>query len=73
MDEASESKLLPAFLIWFFLGVFGFHRFFVAKIGTGLLMLFTLGGLGLWWLFDGIMLITGSFTDKQGRKLTEWT
>ena len=45
-DMATEKRILPAGLLCFFLGVFGAHRFYVGKIGTGLLQLFTLGGLG---------------------------
>jgi TM2 domain-containing membrane protein YozV len=69
----SEKRILPAFLLCFFLGVFGAHRFYVGKIGTGLLQLVTLGGLGIWALIDFIMIIVGSFTDKQGSKITQWT
>jgi TM2 domain-containing membrane protein YozV len=69
---SSEIKILPAFLLCFFLGMFGAHRFFVGKIGTGVLQLLTLGGLGIWTLIDFIMIIVGSFTDKEGNKLTEW-
>ena len=68
-----ERKLLPVFLLAFLLGPFGAHRFFVGKTGTALLQLFTLGGLGLWVLFDLIVIITGNFTDKDGHKITEWT
>jgi TM2 domain-containing membrane protein YozV len=52
-----------------FLGVLGVHRFYVGKIGTGILMLLTLGGLGIWWLIDLIMICTSKFTDKQGYAL----
>ncbi|GGH95654.1 NINE protein [Pseudomonas fluvialis] len=69
----SEKRILPAFLLCFFLGCFGAHRFYVGKIGTGILQLLTLGGLGIWALIDWIMIIIGAFTDKQGQKLTEWT
>jgi TM2 domain-containing membrane protein YozV len=69
---SSDKKILPAFLLCFFLGIFGAHRFFVGKIGTGVLQLLTLGGLGIWALIDFIMIIVGSFTDKDGNKLTEW-
>lgn len=61
------------FLLCFLLGPFGIHRFFVGKIGTGLLQLFTPGGLGIRVLVDLVMIITGNFTDKDGHKLTEWT
>ena len=54
------------------LGVFGAHRFYVGKIGTGLLMLCTLGGLGLWYLYDLITIASGEFRDGDGRKVALW-
>lgn len=54
------------------LGVFGAHRFYVGKIGTGLLMLCTLGGLGLWYLYDLITIASGEFRDGEGRKVALW-
>lgn len=71
--ESSPKKILPAFLLCFFLGVLGLHRFYVGKIGTGILQILTLGGLGIWAFIDLIFIIIGSFTDKEGKKLTEWT
>jgi len=71
--KMSEKRILPAFLLCFFLGCFGAHRFYVGKVGTGILQLVTLGGLGIWALIDFIMIIIGSFTDKGGNKLTQWT
>ncbi|CEA00574.1 TM2 domain protein [Pseudomonas saudimassiliensis] len=69
----TDKKILPAFLLCFFLGMFGVHRFYVGKIGTGILQIVTLGGLGIWVLIDFIMIIVGAFTDKSGNKITEWT
>jgi len=69
----SDKRILPAFLLCFFFGSFGAHRFYVGKIGTGLLMLVTLGGLGIWTLIDFILIIVGAFTDKEGNKITQWT
>jgi hypothetical protein len=54
------------------LGVFGAHRFYVGKIGTGLLMLCTLGGMGLWYLYDLITIASGEFRDGEGRKVALW-
>ena len=64
--EKSEKGFVPTLLLAFFLGALGAHRFFVGKIGTGILQLLTLGGLGIWALVDIIMIILGSFKDKSG-------
>jgi len=54
------------------LGVFGGHRFYVGKRGTGWLMAATVGGAGLWWLYDLILVAGGSFRDAEGRLVTRW-
>ena len=54
------------------LGVFGAHRFYVGKTGSGIAMIFTLGGLGIWYLYDVIMIASGQFTDAEGRRLVRW-
>ena len=61
--------MMPAALLCFFLGTFGIHRFYVGKIITGILMILTLGGLGIWVLIDFVMIIVGSFRDKDGLPL----
>ena len=65
--QVSDKGYVPAILICLFLGGLGVHRFWVGKIGTGILMLLTFGGLGIWALIDLIMIICGKFTDKEGR------
>ena len=54
------------------LGVFGCHRFYVGKIGSGLCQLFTFGGFGIWYLYDVIMVASGSFRDADGRRIVNW-
>ena len=65
----STTDWLTLFLLTFFVGVLGVHRFYVGKIGTGFLMLLTLGGLGVWFLVDLILVVSGQFTNKDGQKI----
>ncbi|MCA2217973.1 TM2 domain-containing protein [Wangella sp. NEAU-J3] len=65
-----QKSMVVAALLCFFLGVIGVHRFYVGKVGTGILQIVTLGGFfGIWPLIDLIMILVGKFTDKQGQAL----
>lgn len=69
---ASPRSRLTTLLLAIFLGVFGAHRFYVGKTGTGVLMAVTLGGLGLWWLYDIILIASQAFRDADGRLVNSW-
>ena len=66
-DQASDKSRGVALALAILLGPFGGHRFYVDKTGTGLIMALTLGGLGLWWIYDLVLVSSGSFRDAQGR------
>jgi hypothetical protein len=65
--EISPKSGLTTFILCLFFGVFGIHRFYVGKVGTGILMLLTLGGLGFWLLYDIFSIVCRDFTDSKDR------
>lgn len=70
----SEKNGVVVLLLCFFLGVFGAHRFYVGKIGTGILMIIltiVTAGIagGIWFLIDFIIIVCGEFTDSEGKKI----
>ena len=70
--DVSQKSRLAALLLCLFLGWLGVHRFYVGKVGTGVLMIFTFGGLGIWTLIDLIMIIVGGFKDADGKFVLDW-
>ena len=66
-NNSSDKNWIATLLLCIFLGTFGIHRFYVGKVGTGILMLLTGGVFGILWIIDIIMIAVGSFTDKGGR------
>ena len=71
VDSSIKSRL-GALLFCGLLGWIGVHRFYAGKTGTGILMILTLGGLGIWWIIDAITILIGSFKDKDGKYIVEW-
>lgn len=68
----SDRNRLTALLLCIFLGPFGAHRFYVGKIGTGLIWLFTLGFLGIGVIYDLIFIATAEFRDDRDRRVVRW-
>ena len=71
-SNTSDKSRGVALALSVFLGVFGAHRFYVGKINSGILMACTLGGFGVWYLYDCIVVGAGQFTDADGRILRRW-
>ena len=77
MPAAAPKQKMVAFLLGFFLGVFGVHNFYLGKKGMGLTQLLvtvlTLGFgalvIGPWALIQSIMIIMGKIDDADGNPL----
>lgn len=67
--QESEKSFVLAWLFAWFLGFFGVDRFYLGKVGTGVLKLLTLAGFGIWWLVDVIVVLSGRTTDRSRRPL----
>lgn len=69
-EQKSDRDYIAMLLLCFFLGAFGIHRFYAGKILTGILMLLTGGGFGIWVAIDFIYIVLGKFKDVDGRYIT---
>lgn len=67
----NKKSWMTTLLLCFFLGGWGAHRFYAGKTGTGIAMLLTGGGCGVWTLIDLVMIIMGKFTDNEGNVITK--
>lgn len=70
--DISDHSRGVALILATVLGVFGGHRFYAGKPVSGVAMILTLGGLGLWWLYDVILIAAGAFRDDGDRRLVRW-
>lgn len=71
-SEVSGRSRTVALLLAGVLGVFGAHRFYAGRTQSGVLMAVTLGGCGLWWLYDLVIVAAGEFRDVDGRVISDW-
>ena len=70
-DGVSDRSWKTTFWLSFFLGCLGIHRYYVGKIGTGILYNLTFGLFGIGSLVDFIKICCGKFTDKQGNVIVK--
>lgn len=67
--QTGQKSFIATWILSLLLGSLGIDRFYLGKIGTGILKLITAGGFGIWALIDLIMVLTGNTKDKQGYAL----
>ena len=76
MNEAiniSEKRILPTFLLFIILSwPLGAHRFFLRRYASAILFIITIGGYGIWWIVDFILIVTGSMKDDEGKLVKLW-
>ena len=69
---APARSFIATWMFSLLLGFLGVDRFYLGKVGTGIVKLLTLGGLGIWWLIDLILTLAGLQRDKEGRLLPDY-
>jgi TM2 domain-containing membrane protein YozV len=70
--EISKRSRGVALGLCFFGGIFGLHRFYVEKPKTAVAMILTFGGMGIWWLYDLVLIAAGEFRDAEDLPVRRW-
>ena len=70
--EVSKRSRGVALGLCFFGGIFGLHRFYVDKPKTAIAMILTFGGMGVWYLYDLVLIVAGEFRDAQELPVRSW-
>ena len=71
LARAGEKEWLVALILSILVGALGVDRFYLGYIGLGILKLVTLGGCGIWWLVDLILIALNKVPDAQGNPLRQ--
>ena len=71
--NVSEKRILPTILLFLVLSrPLGAHRFFLKRYASAILFIITIGGFGIWWIIDFILIVTGSMKDDRGQVVKIW-
>ena len=71
--QSTEKTILPTFLLFLILSwPLAAHRFYLRRYATAILFIITFAGLGIWWIIDFILIVTGNMKDDQGKVVKVW-
>lgn len=71
-ERVSDRSRGVALALGLFGGFLGLHRFYAGRVQSAVWMIFTLGGLGVWWTYDLVLLVAGEFRDARDRRIRNW-
>ena len=72
-NHSDEKTILPTFLLFLILSwPLAAHRFYLRRYATAILFIITFAGLGIWWIIDFILIVTGNMKDDQGKAVKVW-
>ena len=71
LGRGGDKDWTVALILSVLLGTFGVDRFYLGYVGLGILKLVTLGGCGVWWLVDVVLIAMNKLPDAQGNPLRQ--
>ena len=73
LSNISEKKILPTFLLFIVLSwPLAAHRFFLRRYASAILFIITIGGVGILWIRDFILIVNVSIKDDNGKLVKLW-
>jgi hypothetical protein len=72
LGPPSDKSRMTTLVLCVLGGFLGLHRFYVGRVGSGVLWFVSFGLLSVGWIYDLVMVATGEFVDDRGRRVLYW-